>query len=307
MVFDNTIRNNNGINTEFTELKLEDIAKIRDYFQYSKSRACDDSVGGTFMWRDYFSTEYAIMNETVILKVYRENKDVAFYYPFGKYPAKALDFIEVYCKEKKLQIKFIAVPEVYIDILNNRFKGFSSKLSRDWCDYLYIKDDLLLLKGRKYSAQRNHIHKFKNENDYSTEKLTSVNIEETIDFLKQYEAEENYNNRIMSEEAEKVLEVLSNYSYYNLLGLLLRSSNKIVGFSIGEIVNDTIFIHIEKANKKIHGSYQMLSNLFLQEYADEKIQFINREEDVGDIGLRESKSQYHPYMILNKYDAEVSL
>ena len=36
-------------------------------------------------------------------------------------------------------------------------------------------------------------------------------------------------------------------------------------------------------------------------YAGEGVRFINREEDLGDPGMRRSKENYHPAELLEKY------
>ena len=75
----------------------------------------------------------------------------------------------------------------------------------------------------------------------------------------------------------------------------------IVAISIGEVVKDTLYCHIEKANRNYQGAYQMI----VKEFSDDMrntygIDYINREEDVGDEGLRTSKLSYHPYRLLDK-------
>lgn len=56
-----------------------------------------------------------------------------------------------------------------------------------------------------------------------------------------------------------------------------------------------LYVHIEKADTSYQGSYQMVTNLFLKEFAtDDSIKFVNREDDCGDEGLRRSKLSYHP-------------
>ena len=50
----------------FSKLTLDDIDKLKPYFAYSSNQTCDNTVGGTFMWRDFFSTEYALFNGMLI-------------------------------------------------------------------------------------------------------------------------------------------------------------------------------------------------------------------------------------------------
>jgi hypothetical protein len=85
------------------------------------------------------------------------------------------------------------------------------------------------------------------------------------------------------------------------LAVGIAVDDKIVAMSIGEIVNDTLYCHIEKANRDYPGSYQMIVKEYASHTVTEGVKYINREEDVGDEGLRTSKLSYHPVDILNKY------
>ena len=75
-----------------------------------------------------------------------------------------------------------------------------------------------------------------------------------------------------------------------------------IGFSIGEIINDTLFVHIEKALKQYSGAYETINFLFAQNAITPEVLYINREEDVGDVGLRKAKLSYNPIHILTKYN-----
>ena len=85
--------------------------------------------------------------------------------------------------------------------------------------------------------------------------------------------------------------------------LRVHTSNyRIVGFSLGEIIGDTLFTHIEKADRDYEGCYQMLVAQFAQQFAPEgTVAFINREDDAGDLGLRASKLRYQPVALLEKF------
>lgn len=90
---------------------------------------------------------------------------------------------------------------------------------------------------------------------------------------------------------------------FELPGAFIEVDGNIVAMSVGEVVNDTLYCHIEKANRDYHGAYQMIVREFashiLEKYPD--VKYINREEDVGDEGLRKSKLSYHPIDLLDKY------
>ena len=59
-------------------------------------------------------------------------------------------------------------------------------------------------------------------------------------------------------------------------------------------------IHIEKANPEIRGLYQFINQQFLiQEFPD--VTLVNREDDLGQEGLRHAKMSYNPCGFARKY------
>ena len=49
----------------------------------------------------------------------------------------------------------------------------------------------------------------------------------------------------------------------------------------------------------------MLVNQFAAAYGSGDVTYINREEDMGDPGLRRAKQAYHPVELLKKYVVEI--
>ena len=62
-----------------------------------------------------------------------------------------------------------------------------------------------------------------------------------------------------------------------------------VGFTVGDIVGDTLFVHVEKCLRDISGVYEATTNAFLKRHVTDAVKFVNREEDMGIEGLRKSK------------------
>ena len=148
--------------------------------------------------------------------------------------------------------------------IEEKYSDFTADADRDWFDYLYDKESMLTLSGRKYSTPRNHINKFrKMYQDWSFEPINESNIPELIEFTRNFtfHAEKDESASL---ELEMCIEVLENYGLYGMPGGVLKVEDRIVGYSIGEIVGDTLFCHIEKADISYHGAYQMLTNQYLQ-------------------------------------------
>ena len=105
----------------------------------------------------------------------------------------------------------------------------------------------------------------------------------------------------LAEDLSRSLELLPYIHKFGLIGGFLQVDDSIVAMSVGETINDTLYCHIEKADRNYQGSYQMIVKEFSNNSITDQVKYINREEDVGDEGLRTSKLSYHPHKLLEKY------
>ena len=46
----------------------QDVLKIKQYIDKADVAFCDISIGMKYMWRDYYVVDYAIVNDTLIMK-----------------------------------------------------------------------------------------------------------------------------------------------------------------------------------------------------------------------------------------------
>ena len=256
----------------FKRLELEHIDLLRPFFTQNLCRICDCTIGGTFIWRDLFETEFAIEDGILYLKVRYLTGETAFTPPRGimsipggkECPEKcAYDRIVDYCRESGCIPRLCAVSEHRLERIRTLYSGTKVSTDRAWSDYVYLSEDIRSLAGRKYSGQRNHINKF--QRDYPGwvfEPIGAGNLAEVRSFFQRY-AEEHVKDYPAYDEGNiKTLEVLDNMEKYGLFGGTLRVDGVIVGAALGETVGDTLFVHIEKSLTEYNGSYPMLVNQF---------------------------------------------
>ena len=273
---------------------------LRPYFKSCTSRLCDCTVGGTFMWRDYFKTSFAVENETLYIRVDDFYGKTAFACPIGGDLETGIMNIIKYSEENGIPVAICMVSEDNAEKVRVLTMG-KIRAERAWFDYLYNSEDIKSFAGRKYSGQRNHINKFLKENEqWSFETLTPDNIEPAKAFLQTFIDSDSGEFNTLTEGDRKAMEILDNFASYGLIGGVLTVFDKIVGLSIGEILGDTLFIHVEKALRQVQGAYPMLMREFARAFAAEGVEYINREEDDGNEGLRTSKLSYHPVKLLEK-------
>ncbi|MCM1033562.1 MAG: phosphatidylglycerol lysyltransferase domain-containing protein [Odoribacter sp.] len=297
----------------FKPVCLPDMPLINRFLQQAVCRTCDYSIGGIYMWIDYFRYEYCVVDNTLFLKGVDENDTsrVAFMLPVGALTiGVSVQMILDYCKTVGIRPVFTAVPAERLDDLL-AVVGHNAVVQqlRDWSDYVYDIQSLATLTGKHLMKKRNHVNRFFAENPHwRFEALTHEILPETILF---YEGQSHPDDPEASPlelyEGRQCRRVLANYSSYPFEGAVLRGeSGEIVAFSIGEIIGDTVFVHIEKINHEINGAGAAINKLFAAYMLRRHpaLRFANREEDCGDPGLRQAKESYFPTMLLDKYNVE---
>ena len=291
---------------DFQPLTLEQLPQLRPFFGYSGSRICDTTPGTVFIWRDMYQTEWAVYDGSLYFKVDYPGLGPTFTLPLGGGRLEHFSQIAAYCCRRNMPISFYPVPKDELPRLQEFFPNSAAVAERDSFDYLYRAEDLKFFRGKKLGGQRNHVNKFlKTYGNWLFRPVTPEDIPELKRFLDRYTSRWDKGAATFHEDIRKTHEVLDNFRAYDLLGGMLLVDGSIVGFSLGEVIGDTLFVHIEKADRDYEGCYQMLVAQFAQQFAGEGISFINREDDTGDMGLRTSKLSYHPISLLEKYTVTV--
>ncbi|MCM1076698.1 MAG: phosphatidylglycerol lysyltransferase domain-containing protein [Bacteroides sp.] len=293
----------------FRPLALSDVMTVRPYLMQACCRTCDFTIGGTFMWTDYFDYTYCILNDTLFIKGVTED-DVtrpAFSIPVGKMTLdESVGLLRDYCRREGCELIFSAVPEAYVAPLRALGAVKVDKLE-DWSDYLYDASALATLSGKKYNKKRNHVNRFEQEHpDYSFVPLTPALLPAVKDFFKATHLPLS-KPALADIEREQVMHVLDNIDTYAFEGAVLSTrEDGIVAFTLGEVKGDTLYTHIEKMNHEVNGAGETVNKLFAEMMTSRHpgLIYINREEDVGDPGLRHAKESYHPIAMLDKYNVE---
>lgn len=287
-------------------MTLMDIASLRPFFSKLESRTCDFTIGGMFMWRDFYKMEFAVKNQAFYSRLYAEDGSIFHNIPISDDVSSSLDNLICLLRREKTPIKFCTVPEPFLPLFQDICTVISVNEQNDYGDYIYWANDLVELKGRKYSGQRNQISQFlRNVHSWSFDEINQDNISEIVTFFTASYLPSAGEGRYEKEENNKVIEVLNHYKSYGMKGGVLRADGEVIGFSLNEQIGDTLFTHVEKASRMFKGAYQMLVNQSAKMFVTSEVRYINREEDMGDLGLRISKKSYHPITILKKYLVEV--
>ena len=284
----------------FRKAKIEDKKDFDRLLKKSSCPSLEYNFTTFFLWQDQFNMEFAIFEDVLYIRAGKEAKSYLF--PCGSGDIdKALGLL----LEDK--ISFHSLSSENKKYLEKKFPDrFVFTETRNDNDYIYTSESLRTLSGKKLSSKRNHINRFISENpDWTYEKITPTNLPEVRQMHKKWCENAAFDQKNgLEDETVAVKKALDNFCELNLVGGLIRTKGEVVAFSIGdELSKDTFLVHIEKAFTHIPGSYQIINREFVINNC-EGYEYVNREDDAGDEGLRKAKLSYKPFKLVTKYKAK---
>lgn len=297
---------------ELKPMALEDLDAIRPYLLDRSSLSCDDSPMDMLMWRAFFAKSWTSVQDSLVVHMIGYDQQPSFMVPLGgseSSRAAALSEIRSYARTTGEPLRFMAALEEDLAWLEAQGVDFTTETDEAWWDYIYDAQAMVQLPGNAFRTQRNHINRFERDNlTYTFEPLTAENREAVRAFYDQVDRDKADRTPLLDEEHIRIHELLDHLELYQPLTGVLSIGPSVLGFTIGEVVGETLLTHVEKARTDIPGTYAMLTNLFNSQVLDAHpdLRYINREEDMGDLGLRQAKQSYNPIRMLKKYLVRVT-
>ena len=287
---------------DFKQITLSDVGALRPYLR-AQYRSCDYSVLGVFMWADRFGYEYKTEDGVLFMRERsRHGGEYDYLLPTGE--GSLCDRVRALREAVGAGLTMSLVPEDALGELRQEF-SFTAVEEPDIADYMYKAEDLAYLAGKKYSKKRNLIHQFeKLYPDYTLEPITNENAHRIAE-CRAHDWSDAGLSELAIYENDHTREVLEDFAAYGCTGYALHVGGEIAAFCIGEVMGDTLIVHIEKGKREYKGAFQMINCLFAKTELEKcGIQYINREDDVGDEGLRRAKQSYFPEYMLKKFRLE---
>ncbi|MCR4736876.1 MAG: GNAT family N-acetyltransferase [Bacteroidales bacterium] len=290
----------------FQPFRIQDKSLFQSFMQ-GNGRICDHTFANLFAWQQTFGNQWAEYNGHLIVR-----SRTSAHNEHSKYMilpnilspnlSEIMHLIEADAGTREFSL--VQLSPVETQHLEQQYPGqFMFDTSRDMSDYLYYIKDFNTFQGRKLAAKRNHVNKFKSLYSFHYKTLTPGLFEQCMQLERTWRYEQHGDTTQLEEEENAIRLFFDNYEDLELTGGTLFVKNELVAFTFGSPINeDTFDIHIEKADTRYEGVFPMISQLFAQ-HLSPQYQYVNREEDLGLAGLRQSKLSYHPLRLEQKFSA----
>lgn len=287
----------------------EDIPALIPMLATSPSRTCDFTVGGIYLWDGYFKYTRAIVDDTLFIKGMAENDlaKPAFSLPVGRLPlADSLELLRLHCAETGLEPFLSAVPADRLDEIADAAPVSSVSELPDWADYLYDIEPMASFAGKAMSKKRNHVNRFAADHpDAVFKPLDEADIPDALDFLARHSNISPEKSISADYDLMKTADTLRSLSAFPFEGAILRAPGRgVVAFTVGEVLGDTLYVHIEKMDHEVNGSGETVSSRFCAMMRERHpgLRYVNREDSSGDPGLARAKEAYRPIALLRKFN-----
>ncbi len=283
---------------DFHKVSLADRDWVRAVMAQTNHKSCEESFANLYTWGNEFGMEIARVEDTLVCRL-----GDRYSLPIGLRREQALQqVLALYPTEK---VAMFGIEAEDFAFLERHFRHIRAFYDRRWSDYLYKREQLCDLTGKKLAAKRNHINAFERDYpDWYTSPITPDNLPAVMEFHRRWAEQREMDENLAEELAAAEIE-LGRYFEMGLEGLVLYAGGEPVAYSYGEPITDqTYCVHVEKALAEVRGAYPMINREFVRTYCD-GYTYINREDDSGEKGLRKAKLSYGPAIILHKYEAEM--
>jgi hypothetical protein len=284
----------------FEPISLDKQNKYLEYFSQCSQKSSDYSFVNLWGWAEVYGLFWAWSDQIVWIKQTIPNE--VLWAPVASWTE--IDWNREFNEHYKISATFQRIPEDLMMLWKKRIGDrIIVEEARDHWDYLYDVDELIQLKGNRFHKKKNLLNQFRKIYDFQFIPFNMEMIDMALGMQEDWCTwRDCESSEALSAENQVISRVLDSWKKLeSLIGGAVIVDQKMIAYTIAEpLSQDTVVIHFEKGNPDYKGAYQAINQMFL-EHNSEQFDFVNREQDLGDEGLRKAKLSYHPIDFLKKY------
>ncbi len=294
------------LDSEFVPVKLEDRDTLGEFLRKYPQQLTGYTFASLAAWRPLFQYEWLFLEPDLLLIscILEPDPHRHLLQPVGVTSSKLTRIVQEGAAKLSYPLKVVGVSDRFLKDNPDFSSCFAVWEDRAVSNYLYSANSLALLSGRKYAKKRNLLSQAAGLYNWSCTMLNSQRIDRCFAVLDSIVEEEHPQMEGTLKRELAALEcTLRHFDEFDQQGVLVSINDKPVAFSIYEAISPTtVAIHFERALRSYKGLYQVVNCETAKVIVNQGFQFINREEDLGDAGLRDAKMSYHPIEVAPAYE-----
>lgn len=287
----------------FHSLSLQEQEEYKEALALTPQVTSDYTFGNLWAWREIYGLEWAGDGELVWIRQTRPK--TAYWAPMG--PWHQVDWSRALRGLAREHPVFTRIPEE-LAASWQEIPGARLESNPDHWDYIYSVPELIELKGNKLHKKKNLLRQFHKSYKAQYVPLDPSRIEQALTLQTEWclwrDCEESFT---LEKENQAILAVFLDWqNLEDVFGGGLMIDGNMIAYTVAEPLDQqTLVIHFEKACPTYKGIYQAINQIFL-EREGKGYRYVNREQDLGDSGLRQAKQSYDPVDYLKKYSGSLT-
>jgi hypothetical protein len=284
----------------FEPVTLEKQRVYLDYLARCPERSSDYSFLNIWAWAPEYGLQWAWEDDLVWIRQTRPTERL--WSPVGAW--QTIDWGARFLRNSNRRSTFVRILEPLAEQWRQQLAdGADVVEDRGNWDYLYSVTDLIELKGNRYHKKKNLLNQFKKNFDYTYVPLEAEYLDRARAMQQDWCTWRDCESvELLDAENRAIARVLDNWD--GLIGSKgggLVVDGSLVAYTVAEeLMQNTVVVHFEKGDTAYKGVYQAINQMFLENTAQD-YQFVNREQDLDDDGLRKAKMSYSPVDFVRKY------
>jgi len=288
----------------FKNISLQDRDTITAFLKAYQPETSELTFTNLFMWQAYARTRWSVYRDWLCMLCRDKAGRLYAMPPIGPPSRRPVSrmILEWLGEEKRQQRPCIQRADKRLAQELGGAEDFLVEPKREHFDYIYRVDNLSSLSGRKYHGKKNHVNKFREMHSFTYAPLDQELIRACLELENQWCRDHHCcEDMSLMGEWEAIRNSLLSFRDLRFEGGAIQIDGKVEAFTFGELLNaDTAVVHVEKANPAIQGLYAVINQQFCENSLD-TVSYVNREQDLGQPGLRQAKQSYHPSHLVEKF------
>ncbi len=276
---------------DLAEISIDMRQVLHPKFQALADGISEFTFANIFLFRQSHNYKISQLENGLFVITGRDNENPFFMLPFGLPDEKIIR--ELFDNYHTMKVASGQQAETLEKM------GYSVCEDRDNFDYLYSLENLVNLTGRKFHKKKNMLNIFIRNNECQAKPLLEEYRDDALQILEQWNNQHGGPNDFLAAK-----EALHKMWPLQLCGGIFYIEEQPAAYCLGEelALGESFVIHFEKAvlAEDFKGLYQYINQAFAS-ILPEKYKTVNREQDLGDPGMRHSKMSYRPVDFVKKY------
>lgn len=291
----------------FAEPRLSDRKAVCEAASYSHTAENDCSFVNLYLLRKKYGIEIAFSDSMLLRRYHSGFRKDTYGFPLGN--GSLRNAVRLLCHDaaaENIPFRMTMLTQKQCECLSAAYPDcFSFSPASDYTEYLYLQKNLAELRGSRYHGKRNHIAQFwRAFPDAYIQPLIPENTAYALDIADKWlAARPDPDDAALQYERACIAEAAANLDALGISGLLLYADGQPIGMTMVSEISDGIFdVHYEKVIPDHPHAWPVVANEMAKCLSNAV--YLNREEDLGETGMRSSKRSYHPDLLQEKFIAE---